>query len=46
MIVADIEATGLDPRKHSILSIGAVDFEHPERQFYGECRICGKGQAL
>lgn len=39
MIVADIEATGLDPHKHSILSIGAVDFEHPERQFYGECRI-------
>lgn len=39
MIVADIEATGLDPHKHSILSIGAVDFENPERQFYGECRI-------
>ncbi|MDO8604850.1 MAG: 3'-5' exonuclease [bacterium] len=39
MIVADIEATGLDPRKHSILSIGAVEFEHPENQFYGECRM-------
>lgn len=39
MIVADIEATGLDPRKHSILSIGAVELEHPERQFYGECRM-------
>lgn len=39
MIVADIEATGLDPHKHSILSIGAVDFDHPERQFYGECRM-------
>ena len=39
MIVADIEATGLDPRKHSILSIGAIEFEHPERIFYGECRV-------
>jgi len=39
MIVADIEASGLDYNKHSILSIGAVDFEKPERQFYGECRI-------
>lgn len=37
MIVADIEASGLDCTKHSILSIGAVDFEKPERQFYGEC---------
>ncbi len=39
MIVADIEASGLDPHKHSILSIGAIELEHPERQFYGECRI-------
>lgn len=39
MIVADIEATGIDYNKHSLLSIGAVDFENPERQFYGECRM-------
>lgn len=39
MIVADIEATGIDHHKHSLLSIGAVEFEHPERQFYGECRM-------
>lgn len=39
MIVADIEASGLDCSKHSILSIGAVDFEKPERQFYGECHM-------
>ncbi|MHB1118180.1 MAG: 3'-5' exonuclease [Minisyncoccota bacterium] len=38
MIVADIEASGLDYRNHALLSIGAVDFENPERQFYGECR--------
>lgn len=39
MIVADIEATGLVPSKHSLLSIGAVELGHPERQFYGECRM-------
>lgn len=39
MIVADIEASGLDPRKHSLLSIGAIELEHPDRQFYGECRM-------
>ena len=39
MIVADLETTGLDSRKHSILSIGAMDFENQENTFYGECRI-------
>ena len=39
MIVADIEASGLDHNRHSLLSIGAVELEHPERQFYGECRM-------
>ncbi len=39
MIVADIEATGIDFHKHSLISIGAVEFEHPENQFYGECRM-------
>ncbi len=39
MIVADMEASGLNYRKHSILSIGAIDFENPERRFYDECRI-------
>jgi DNA polymerase III epsilon subunit-like protein len=39
MIVVDIETTGLDPRKHSIVSIGALDFTSPLNQFYQECRI-------
>lgn len=39
MIVADIEATGLNSREHSILSIGAVELKRPDRQFYGECRM-------
>lgn len=39
MIVIDTETSGLHPEKNSLLSIGAIDFEHPERRFYGECRV-------
>ncbi len=39
MIIVDVEASGIDPQKNSLLSIGAVDFENPERIFYEECRI-------
>lgn len=39
MIVVDIETTGVDPQKHSIISIGAVEFENPDNEFYGECSI-------
>lgn len=39
MIVIDIETTGTDSRKHSIVSLGAVDFHFPLRTFYGECKI-------
>lgn len=39
MIAVDVEASGTDPRKHSIVSIGAVDLADPSRQFYDECRI-------
>ena len=39
MIVVDGEYSGLDPYKHAILSIGAVDFLNPENRFYGECRV-------
>ncbi len=38
MLVTDCEMTGLEPTLHSILSIGAVDLDHPERQLYEECR--------
>ncbi len=37
MIVVDVETTGLDPKKHSILSIGAVDFSNPSNALYCEC---------
>ncbi|MFA4953221.1 MAG: 3'-5' exonuclease [Candidatus Pacearchaeota archaeon] len=39
MIIVDVETSGLNPLKHSILSIGAVDFFNPSNQFYGECKI-------
>ena len=39
MIIVDVEATGADSRKHSIVSFGALDFSNPENQFYQECRI-------
>ena len=39
MIILDIETTGLDPKKNSIVSMGAIDFSNPANQFYGECRI-------
>ena len=39
MIVVDVETTGTNPKIHSIVSVGAVDFAQPDRQFYRECRI-------
>lgn len=39
MIIVDVETTGVYPDRNSIVSIGAVDFFHPEETFYGECCI-------
>ncbi len=39
MIVVDCEASGADLEIHGLLSIGALDFDHPENTFYGECRL-------
>jgi DNA polymerase III epsilon subunit-like protein len=39
MIVIDVEASGTEYSKHSIVSIGALDYSQPEKRFYGECRI-------
>lgn len=38
MIVVDVETTGLDSKKNSIVSMGALDFFNPLNQFYIECR--------
>lgn len=45
MIVIDIETSGLDPVKHSILSIGAIDMNNPTNKFYGECQ-CEPGKVV
>lgn len=39
MIVVDGEFSGLDPNKHAILSLGAIDMNDPSREFYGECQL-------
>lgn len=39
MIVLDVEASGTEPAKHSIVSIGALDIENPTNRFYMECHI-------
>jgi len=39
MLVVDVEATGTDYLKDSLVSIGALDFAHPENRLYIECRI-------
>jgi hypothetical protein len=38
MIIVDIETTGIDPIKNSMVSIGAVDYNTGE-EFYRECRV-------
>jgi DNA polymerase III epsilon subunit-like protein len=39
MIIVDIEASGTEALKHSIVSLGAVDFDNPNNRFYSECQI-------
>jgi DNA polymerase III epsilon subunit-like protein len=39
MIAVDVEASGIGPETHSILSVGAVDLSNPTNTFYEECRV-------
>lgn len=39
MIVVDMESSGVEPHKNSLLSVGAFEFENPENKFYEECRV-------
>lgn len=38
MIILDIETTGLDPASHSMVSLGAVDYDTGD-EFYEECCV-------
>ena len=46
MLILDVEASGTEYQKHSIVSIGAVDFENPANRFYGECKIWASGHVM
>lgn len=39
MIIVDVETSGTDPRYHSLVSIGAIDFDNPNDSFFEECYI-------
>ncbi len=39
MIVVDVEASGVDPKTDSMVSVGALDLANPTNRFYGECRV-------
>jgi DNA polymerase III epsilon subunit-like protein len=39
MIVLDVEASGTESFKHSIVSLGALDLKNPDNRFYMECRV-------
>lgn len=39
MLILDIEASGTEYAKHSIVSLGALDLKNPGNRFYEECRI-------
>jgi DNA polymerase III epsilon subunit-like protein len=39
MLVIDVEASGTEAHKHSIVSLGALDISNPSNRFYEECRV-------
>lgn len=39
LYAVDVETTGTNPERHSLVSIGAVSIEDPTKTFYRECRI-------
>lgn len=39
MLVIDVEASGTEAHKHSIVSLGALDLFNPSNRIYEECRV-------
>ncbi len=39
MLVLDIEGSGVNYEKNSIVSLGALDLDNPTNRFYAECRV-------
>ncbi len=39
MLVIDIEGSGVNYEKNSIVSLGALDLDNPTNRFYAECRV-------
>lgn len=39
MLIVDVEASGTEHWKHSIVSVGALDIKNPTNRFYEECRV-------
>jgi DNA polymerase III epsilon subunit-like protein len=39
MLILDIEGSGVNYEKNSIVSIGALDLDNPANRFYAECRV-------
>lgn len=39
MLIVDVESSGTDAHKHSIVSVGAIDFANPTYRLYEECRV-------
>ena len=39
MIIVDLELTGLDPEKHAIIDIAAIEFENPRNRFDCQCNL-------
>lgn len=39
MLVVDVEASGTNAEKHSMVSVGALDLANPSNRFYEECRV-------
>ena len=44
MIAVDVEASGIGPDTHSIVSVGVIGMDNPSRQLYEECRVWDKAR--